>query len=43
MGGFFTEAYASKGWFNKMVSFVSRGEYSVGADNANVLVQNRKV
>lgn len=43
MGGFVTESYAKKGWFNRIVNYVTRGEYGVGVDNANIIVQNRKV
>jgi len=42
MGGFVNEAYAKKGWFSRITSYVTRGAYSIGANDANILVQNRK-
>ncbi|KAI8579592.1 hypothetical protein K450DRAFT_241742 [Umbelopsis ramanniana AG] len=41
MGNFITEAYAQRKWFVKMISKVGYGRYSVGSDNANILVQDR--
>ncbi len=32
MGGFLTETYAKKGWINRMMSYVTGGQYELGAD-----------
>ncbi|KAI8337797.1 phosphatidylserine decarboxylase-domain-containing protein [Blakeslea trispora] len=42
MGNFITEAYAQRRWFVKLVRKVGYGKYSLGKDNANILVQDRK-
>ncbi|KAJ2958749.1 hypothetical protein NQZ79_g5719 [Umbelopsis isabellina] len=42
MGNFITEAYAQRKWFVKMISKVGYGKYSVGTDNANIIVQDRQ-
>ncbi|KAJ9064507.1 phosphatidylserine decarboxylase [Entomophthora muscae] len=41
MGNFVTEANAQRKWFSKIASFVGYGEYKVGENNANILVQDR--
>ncbi|GAB5589507.1 phosphatidylserine decarboxylase [Umbelopsis nana] len=41
MGNFITEAYAQRKWFVKMISKVGYGRYSIGSDNANIIVQDR--
>ncbi|KAF7721781.1 hypothetical protein EC973_004133 [Apophysomyces ossiformis] len=41
MGNFVTEAYAQRRWFVKLVSKVGYGKYSVGTNNANIIVQDR--
>ncbi|RKP22924.1 phosphatidylserine decarboxylase-domain-containing protein, partial [Syncephalis pseudoplumigaleata] len=41
MGNFVTEAQAQRRWFNKLTSFVSYGSYSVGKNNANIIVLDR--
>jgi len=42
MGGLVTESYASKGWFNHIVDYVTRGKLDVGIDNGNILVRDRR-
>lgn len=42
VGGLLTESYASKGWFDKATSFLTRGRHQLGEDNANILVQDRR-
>ena len=32
IGGFLTETYAKKGWINRMMSYVTGGQYELGAD-----------
>ncbi|KAI8821406.1 phosphatidylserine decarboxylase-domain-containing protein [Fimicolochytrium jonesii] len=41
MGGFLTEAYATRKWYSKIVSYVSYGGYRLGKNNANIIVQDR--
>ncbi|TPX69345.1 phosphatidylserine decarboxylase [Spizellomyces sp. 'palustris'] len=41
MGGFLTEAYATRKWYSKIVSYVTYGGYSLGKNNANIIVQDR--
>ncbi|KAI8982378.1 phosphatidylserine decarboxylase-domain-containing protein [Mycotypha africana] len=41
MQNFLTEAYAQRRWLGKLVRKVSYGRYSLGRDNANILVQDR--
>jgi hypothetical protein len=43
MGGFVTEAYARKGWFNRLFTYVASGKYSLGADSGIILAQDRRV
>ena len=42
MGGFLTEEYASRKWFSRLLSFMSFGNYRLGRNNGNILVQDRK-
>ncbi|KAL0085359.1 phosphatidylserine decarboxylase-domain-containing protein [Phycomyces blakesleeanus] len=42
MGNFLTEAYAQRRWFIKLVSKVGYGKYSLGTNNANIIVQDRR-
>lgn len=41
MAGFVTEEYASRKWFIKLLSYMSYGNYRVGSNNGNILVQDR--
>ncbi|KAI9009539.1 phosphatidylserine decarboxylase-domain-containing protein [Gaertneriomyces semiglobifer] len=41
MGGFLTEAYATRKWYSKILSYVTYGGYSLGKNNANIIVQDR--
>ncbi|KXS13885.1 hypothetical protein M427DRAFT_100089, partial [Gonapodya prolifera JEL478] len=41
MGGFITEAYAAKGWYSKVFTYLAQGTYTIGSNNANILVQDR--
>ncbi|KAI8050437.1 phosphatidylserine decarboxylase-domain-containing protein [Syncephalis plumigaleata] len=41
MGNFVTEAQAQRRWFNKLAAFVSYGSYSIGKNNANIIVLDR--
>lgn len=42
MGGFLTEEYASRKWFARLLSFMSFGNYRLGRNNGNILIQDRK-
>ncbi|KAI9295296.1 hypothetical protein K502DRAFT_324429 [Neoconidiobolus thromboides FSU 785] len=42
MGNFITEAHAQRKWFTKIAKYVGYGEYKVGENNANILVQDRE-
>ncbi|KAI8370475.1 phosphatidylserine decarboxylase-domain-containing protein [Radiomyces spectabilis] len=42
MGNFLTEAYAQRRWFVKLVSKVGYGKYSLGTNNANIIIQDRR-
>ncbi|ORX87751.1 hypothetical protein BCR32DRAFT_215001 [Anaeromyces robustus] len=42
MGGLITEAYTSRKWYSKVIKFVGYGQYSIGKNNANILVQDRE-
>lgn len=42
MGGFLTEEYASRKWFARILSFMSFGNYRLGRNNGNILIQDRK-
>ncbi|KAJ9064503.1 phosphatidylserine decarboxylase [Entomophthora muscae] len=41
MGNFITEANAQRKWYAKIASFVSFGQYKLGTNNGNILVQDR--
>ncbi|ORZ31413.1 phosphatidylserine decarboxylase-domain-containing protein [Catenaria anguillulae PL171] len=41
MGGFVTETHSSRKGLTKLVNKLTRGEYSIGGDSANILVANR--
>ncbi|KAJ3300206.1 hypothetical protein HK104_003435 [Borealophlyctis nickersoniae] len=41
MGNFLTKAHASRKWYTKVISYVTYGGYSIGKNNANILVQDR--
>ncbi|KAI9188952.1 phosphatidylserine decarboxylase [Blastocladiella emersonii ATCC 22665] len=41
MGGFVTENQSSRKGLTKLVHKLTRGEYSIGADSANIIVVNR--
>jgi len=40
--GFLTETHARKGWLTRIINYVTNGQHDIGADNANVLVQDRE-
>lgn len=40
LGGFLTEAYASRKWYSKIVSYVTYGGYRIGKNNGNIIVQD---
>lgn len=42
MGGFLTEEYASRKWFARLLSFMSFGNYRLGRNNGNILIQDRR-
>ncbi|CAO3631488.1 unnamed protein product [Mucor hiemalis] len=42
MGNFGTEAQAQRKWFVKLVNKVGYGRYSMGKNNANIIVQDRQ-
>jgi phosphatidylserine decarboxylase len=42
MGGLISEAYTSRKWYSKVIKFVGYGQYSIGKNNANILVQDRE-
>ena len=42
MGGFLTEEYASRKWFARVLSFMSFGNYCLGRNNGNILIQDRR-
>lgn len=41
MGNFVTPAQAQRKWYTKVISKVYTGSYRIGADSANILVQDR--
>jgi phosphatidylserine decarboxylase len=43
MSGFIGEAQSSRNVITKLIHKVSRGEYSIGANSANIIVINREV
>lgn len=42
MSGVVTEAYTSRKWYSKVLKFVGYGQYSIGKNNANILIQDRE-
>ncbi|KAJ3063768.1 hypothetical protein HK102_008389, partial [Quaeritorhiza haematococci] len=42
LGGFLTQAYATRKWYTKILSYVTYGSYNIGKNNANILVQDRQ-
>jgi phosphatidylserine decarboxylase len=43
LGGFLTEADAQRKWYTKVLSRIGYGSYGIGENNANIIVQNRRV
>jgi phosphatidylserine decarboxylase len=41
LGGYLTEAYAQRGWYSRMATYVTFGSYTPEKANANILVQRR--
>ena len=41
MGGFVTSSQAQRKWYTKVITKVSYGGYKIGANSANILVQDR--
>ena len=41
MGGFVTQSQAQRKWYSKVINKVSYGGYRLGANSANILVQDR--
>ena len=41
MGGFVTSSQAQRKWYSKVITKISYGGYSIGANSANILVQDR--
>jgi phosphatidylserine decarboxylase len=41
MGGFVTQSQAQRKWYSKVVTKISYGGYKLGANSANILVQDR--
>lgn len=41
MGGFVTQSQAQRKWYSKVINKVSYGGYKLGANSANILVQDR--
>lgn len=41
VGNFVTASQAQRKWYTKMISKVSSGNYKIGANSANIIVQNR--
>ncbi|TFK49776.1 hypothetical protein OE88DRAFT_1662429 [Heliocybe sulcata] len=41
VGNFVTASQAQRKWYTKMISKVSSGNYKLGANSANIIVQNR--
>lgn len=41
MGGFVTSSQAQRKWYSKVVTKISYGGYKIGANSANILVQDR--
>jgi phosphatidylserine decarboxylase len=41
MGGFVTSSQAQRKWYSKVITKISYGGYKLGANSANILVQDR--
>jgi phosphatidylserine decarboxylase len=41
MGGFVTSSQAQRKWYTKVINKISYGGYRLGANSANILVQDR--
>lgn len=41
MGGFVTQSQAQRKWYSKIITKISYGGYKLGANSANILVQDR--
>jgi phosphatidylserine decarboxylase len=41
MGGFVTSSQAQRKWYSKVITKISYGGYRLGANSANILVQDR--
>ncbi|CAK7234025.1 phosphatidylserine decarboxylase [Sporothrix bragantina] len=41
MGGFVTSSQAQRKWYSKIITKISYGGYKIGANSANILVQDR--
>eukprot|EP01135_Chromosphaera_perkinsii_P011756 Nk52_evm2s2496 gene=Nk52_evmTU2s2496 len=41
LGGFVTEANASRGWLTRLSKYITLGKYRLGSVSGNILVQNR--
>jgi phosphatidylserine decarboxylase len=41
MGGFVTSSQAQRKWYSKVITKLSYGGYKLGANSANILVQDR--
>jgi phosphatidylserine decarboxylase len=41
MGGFVTASQAQRKWYSKVITKISYGGYKLGANSANILVQDR--
>jgi len=41
MGGFVTASQAQRKWYTKVITKISYGGYKLGANSANILVQDR--
>ncbi len=41
MGGFVTSSQAQRKWYSKVITKISYGGYKIGANSANILVQDR--
>ena len=42
VGNYVTASQAQRKWYTKVISKVSGGGYGVGANSANIIVQNRR-
>jgi phosphatidylserine decarboxylase len=42
VGGFVTASQAQRKWYSKVITKISYGGYKLGANSANILVQDRR-